>query len=266
MPRSVIFQVLHFPARSFWSVIFRSCKCSAPDDTSNVCSCHGLLTTATEASLKVNHAQRNMANVNFEPHPSLCPKWMEFTKHGCLFAWSLLINTSVELRSCCRRWDHQRSHMHATITSSVAQHGLLLFSAFRPKSGSCRHSTLLVFCPKMRSAFCPFGILTASPFPPSVGISSHTLCSHLGGKTSLSEHRLYQQLCCLFSEYRCCSDMVVFPSGRFPYYSWMCLGTGSPFPYWFPYHRHIWTQLTGSASMRLSLSDAVSPCFDRVRQ
>jgi len=45
---------------------------------------------------------------------------------------------------------------------------LLLFSAFRPKSGSScrhyahRHSTLSAFRPKMHLAFRPFGIPTAS--------------------------------------------------------------------------------------------------------
>ena len=254
MPRSVIFQILHFPAIwSFWSVIFRCCKCSCPGDRSNVCSCRGLQTsaTATEASLKVNHRWCNKASASAAAVPKV------YEVHRTRLPFHLMATYRNFCSPSCRgHWDCQDAHTHATVKSSAAsskmsfsrsvlsmrlfktlteddrvcseycfgckqvwsfvspcrsstwcfrpkvlmpqnflkadvrQHNQrhlmflprsartrfhfrsLLFSVFRPKSGSsCRHSVLSAFCPKMRSAFRPFGIPTASQLQTLVSVA-----------------------------------------------------------------------------------------------
>ena len=88
----------------------------------------------------------------------LRPWWFRL---GPRFCYRHEININVGYRVDVHEHDQRhliflpRTHFHF---------GSLLFSALRPKLGSsCRHSALSAFRPKMRSAFHPFGIPTASP-------------------------------------------------------------------------------------------------------
>jgi len=82
LPRSVDrFTRPAFPAFDLFGPSFSGRANATVDDRSNVCSCRGVL-TVTEASLKVNHRQRNMANVKrcgrrYALTPSVCNSFME---------------------------------------------------------------------------------------------------------------------------------------------------------------------------------------------